>query len=219
MSLDPDMSPRRASGFDAGHFRRVRGLLTAGRVGATLAGSAWMVLTLAALAGGGGGGLVVGLAVVAVLVYLGGVITEIVGWFGLRGLDGHRGWATTVAILLIIECCWLLVGPLFAAMSFRDATGFGIATGVLVVSRATLLAVGYWARSGVAARVAAFAFTFAATGWLVLIVMLAGDRWRFLGVAIAATVVAALCEAIGHFATGAYFAENRPVPVDVSAFT
>ncbi len=219
MSLDPFASPRRPLNLDAGHFRRVRGLLTAGRVGATLAGSAWMLLTLAALAGGGGGGFVAMFAVLAVLAYLGGIITEIVGWFGLRGLDGHRGWATTVAVLLIVECAWLLLGPLFAALSFRDPTGFGIATGILVVSRATLLAVGYWARHGAAARVAAFAFTLAAIGWLVLIVMLAGDRWRWLGVAIAATIVAALCEAIGHFATGAYFAENRPVPVDVSAFT
>jgi hypothetical protein len=178
-----------------------------------------MVLTLAVLAGGAGGAVVVMFAILAVLVYLGGVITEIVGWFGLRGLDGHRGWATAVAVLLIIECSWMLVGPAFFAAALEEPIGFAVGTCLLLTARATLMAVGFWVHRGVAARVAAAAFSLAAIGWLVLVVAVADGKFRLLGAAIAAAIIAALCEGIGHFATGAYFGEKRPIPVDVSAFT
>lgn len=225
MSTEPP-SPgpeRRTFPADRGHFRRVRGLLTAGRVGSALTGSAWMVLTLGMLLGGTGsgtgGGIFVAFLILAVFVYLGGVITEVVGWFGLRGLEGHRGWATAVAVFYILECSWALVGPAFLIAAFRDPAPVLIATLLLVTSRAALIAIGFWMRRGAAARVAASAFSVAAIAWVILFIAAAADSHRATGAAIASAITAALCEGVGHFATGAYFIEKRPIPVDVSAFT
>lgn len=219
MSLDFAMSPRRPLALDAEHLRSVRGLLTAGRVGATLAGSAWTLLALSSLGWGSWAGLEVVLVPVGMLVCLGGVITEIVGWFGLRGLEGHRGWATSVAVLFLVECTWAFVFPILLVVSGPNPIGLIPLTMALVGPRCVVLAVGFWARRGIAVRVAASAYSLAALCWVAFAVASLENSLSLSGVGVVAFLVGTLCEAVGHFATGAYFIENRHVAVDIRAFT
>ena len=213
--------PAQAARVAPGHYRSVRGQLTAGRVGSILVGSSWFVFLIGIVvaAAAGSGGILGGFVVLGCFVFLGGAITEVIGWFGLAGLPGQRAWALAIAILQIVICAWCLVGPFLIAASLRDLAGL-VAFSVLLMGARTLLAgIGFLMRRGLAARVAGITFVLATVAWAVFGVGALDGIRGSPGFAAICAGLGTLTQAIAHLATGVYFAENRPIPVDISAFT